>query len=340
MKVVHPGQDWKAVVATPTNCSPEGPRMNIHKNARLVPQGRLLMVLRIEDEGWKVADAARAAGLSKRRAYEWLARYRAGGEIALHDKSSTPARYRDRPPSERDGEIERLRRQRWTGERIARELGIPRSTVGAVLRRMGLGRLKALDPPVPVIRYERQRPGELLHMDTKKLGRIDGVGHRITGQRSGMVKNRGIGWEVLHVAIDDASRLAYTELLPDEKKKSAIAFLDRALAWFDRLGVTVERVMTDNGSAYRSHAFRERLKGLAIRHIRTRPYTPKTNGKAERFIQTSLREWAYVRAYQSSAERGQAMLPWIASYNHSRPHSALGGQTPATKLNNVLGFDT
>jgi transposase InsO family protein len=314
--------------------------MNIHKNARLTPQGRLLMVLRIEEEGWKVADSAAAAGLSERRCREWLKRYRAGGEIALHDQSSTPARYRDPAPNPRDAAIERLRRQRMSGERIARQLGLPRSTVGAVLRRLGLGRLKALDPPAPVVRYQRERPGELLHLDTKKLGRIAGVGHRITGQHSGMMKNRGIGWEVLHVAIDDASRLAYTELLPDEKQESAIAFLERSLAWFDRLGVTVERVMTDNGSAYRSHAFRARLNAAGIRHIRTRPYTPKTNGKAERFIQTSLREWAYARAYQSSAERGHAMYPWIADYNHTRPHSALGGKPPLQKLNNVLGFNT
>ena len=314
--------------------------MNVHKNARLTPQGRLLMVGRIEEQGWRVADAAAAAGLSVRRAYEWLKRYRAGGEIDLHDRSSTPARYRAPEPSQRDAEIERLRRQRMTGNRIACALGLPRSTVGAVLRRLGLGRLKALDPPVQVVRYERERPGELLHMDTKKLGRIDGVGHRITGQHSGMVKNRGIGWEVLHVCIDDASRLAYTELLPDEKKESAIAFLDRALAWFSRLGIAIERVMTDNGSAYRSHAFRGRLEEFGIRHIRTRPYTPKTNGKAERFIQTSLREWAYARAYQSSAERGRAMLPWIVDYNQTRPHSALGGKPPLAKLNNVLGFDT
>ena len=227
-----------------------------------------------------------------------------------------------------------------TGPRIARALAMPRSTVGVVLRRLGLGRLKALDRPAPMVRYQRARPGELLHFDTKKLGRIDGVGHRITGQHSGMVKNRGIGWEVLHVCIDDASRLAYTELLPDETKESAIAFLDRALAWFAPLGVSVERVMTDNGSAYRSHAFRSRLKEAGIRHIRTRPYTPRTNGKAERFIQTSLREWAYARAYHSSAERGHAMQPWITDYNHNRPHSALGGQPPASKLNNLLGFDT
>ena len=303
--------------------------MNVHKNARLTPQGRLLMVRRIEEQGWRVADAAAAAGLSERRAYEWLKRYR---------------RPTAHPGAE---EIEQLRRQRMTGNRIARELGLPRSTVGVVLRRLGLGRLKALDPPAPVVRYQRERPGELLHLDTKKLGRIDGVGHRITGYHQGVHRKRGIGWEVLHVAIKpapakagDASRLAYTELLPDEKKQSAIAFLDRALAWFARLGVSVERIMTDNGSAYRSHAFRARLKEAAIRHIRTRPYTPKTNGKAERFIQTSLREWAYARAYQSSAERGHAMTPWIANYNHSRPHSALGGKPPAATLNNVLGFDS
>lgn len=314
--------------------------MNMHKNARLTPQGRLLMVCRIEQEGWKVAGAAAAAGLSVRRAYEWLKRYRAGGEIDLHDRSSTPARYRDRGAGEHDAEIERLRRARLSGPRIARQLAMPRSTVGAALRRLGLGRLGNLDPKPPAIRYERERPGELLHMDTKKLGRIDGIGHRITGYHEGVHRSRGIGWEVLHVCIDDASRLAYTELLPDEKKESAIAFLDRALAWFAHLGVSVERVMTDNGSAYRSHAFRDRLVAAGLRHIRTRPYTPRTNGKAERFIQTSLREWAYARAYQSSAERGQAMQPWITDYNHTRPHSALGGKPPTSKLNNVLGFDS
>jgi transposase InsO family protein len=315
--------------------------MNVHQNARMTPCGRLLMVRRIDERGWKVADAATAAGLSERRCYEWLKRYRAGGEIALHDRSSTPARYRDRMPGERDEEIERLRRQRLTGDRIARQLGLPRSTVGAVLRRLGLGRLKALDPPAPVVRYERQRPGELLHLDTKKLGRIGSVGHRITGRQPGAInRHHGIGWEALHVAIDDASRLAYTELLPDEKKESAVAFLDRALAWFARHGVSVERLMTDNGSAYRSHDFRKRLSLAGIRHIRTRPYTPKTNGKAERFIQTSLREWAYARAYQTSAERGQAMQPWIASYNHTRPHSALGGLPPASRLNNLLSFNS
>ena len=314
--------------------------MNVHKNARLTPQGRLLMVRRIEEHGWRVADAAAAAGLSVRRTYHWLGRYRAGGERMLCDRSSAPARYRAAVPAVRVAEIERLRRQRMTGPQIARQLAMPRSTVGLVLRRLGLGRLSALDPKPLVIRYQRQRPGELIHIDTKKLGRIDGIGHRITGHHTGMIRNRGIGWEVLHVAIDDASRLAFTEILPDEKKASAIGFLDRALAWFACHGVSVERVMTDNGSAYRSQDFRAACARAGLRHIRTRPYTPRTNGKAERFIQTSLREWAYARPYHSSAARSHAMQPWITDYNHRRPHSALGGQTPAARLNNVLGFDT
>jgi transposase InsO family protein len=298
------------------------------------------MVRRIEEEGWKVAAAASAAGLSERRAYEWLRRYRAGGELVLADRSSTPVRYRDPVANARDGEIERLRRLRLTGGRIARALGLPRSTVGAVLRRMGLGRLKALDPPPPAVRYERERPGELLHLDIKTLGKIDGVGHRITGYHAGHHRARGVGHEHLHVAIDDASRLAYTEILPSLGQQDATGFLERALAWYGRLGVKVERVMTDNGSAYRSKLFAKALRQAGARHIRTRPYTPRTNGKAERFIQTSLREWVYARSYQSSAERGQAMLPWIADYNHTRPHSALGGLPPAARLNNVLGFNS
>jgi len=209
-----------------------------------------------------------------------------------------------------------------------------------VLRRIGLGRLKALDRPPPAVRYERERPGELLHLDIKTLGKIDGVGHRITGYHAGHHRARGVGHEHPHVAIDDASRLAYTEILPSLGQQDATGFLERALAWYGRLGVKVERVMTDNGSAYRSKLFAKALRQAGARHIRTRPYTPRTNGKAERFIQTSLREWIYARSYQSSAERGQAMLPWIADYNHTRPHSALGGLPPAARLNNVLGFNT
>ena len=314
--------------------------MNIHKNARMTTHGRALLVNRILNERWRVADAAKAAGVSERVAYKWLARYRTGGAAALDDRKPTPARCPHATPAERVAAIEALRRERLSGPAIARRLAMPRSTVGAVLRRLGLGRLAALDPKPPAVRYQRERPGELIHIDTKKLGKIDGVGHRITGQHSGMVKNRGIGWEHLHVCVDDASRLAYTEVLPDERKESACAFLTRALAFFKAHGVTVERVMTDNGSAYRSHLFKSLIASAGLKHIRTRPYTPRTNGKAERFIQTSLREWAYRRAYHTSAERTQARHPWIAAYNHSRPHSALKGHPPASRLNNVLGFDT
>jgi transposase InsO family protein len=314
--------------------------MNTHKNARMTIHGRALLVSRVGSQGWKVSEAAKAAGVSLRTAYKWLARYRAGGETALHDRSSAPRRVAHRLPTASVAAIESLRRQRMTGPAIARRLGLPRSTVGAVLRRLGLGRLAALEDKPPPVRYQRQRPGELIHLDTKKLGRIDGIGHRITGYHAGVHRSRGIGWEVLHVAIDDASRLAYTELLPDEKKESACAFLDRALAFFKAHGVTVERLMTDNGSAYRSHLFKSRLAKAGIRHIRTRPYTPRTNGKAERFIQTSLREWAYSRPFPSSADRALAMIPWIDAYNTQRPHSALNHQTPWLRLNNLLGNDT
>jgi transposase InsO family protein len=207
------------------------------------------------------------------------------------------------------------RRERLSGPAIARRLGRPVSTVGKALRRLGLGRLRALDAPIAVIRYEREKPGELIHIDTKKLGRIDGIGHRITGNRTGQSNKRGSGWEALHVAIDDNSRLAYTEILPDEKKTSATAFLERALVFFRRHGISVERVMTDNGSAYKSHLFRDTLAAKGIRHKRTRPYTPRTNGNAERFIQTSLRQWLYASPYESSAQRTAAMPAWLCDYN-------------------------
>ena len=248
--------------------------MNMHKNARLTPQGRLLLVQRVTQQGWTVTAAADAAGLSERRAYRWLARYRAGGTAALRDCSSAPRRCPHQLPAARVAAIEARRRQRLSGPAIARELGMPISTVGGVLRRLGLGKLAALDPKPPVVRYERERPGELLHIDSKKLGRIAAVGHRITGDRRD--STRGAGWEAVHVCIDDASRLAYSEVLPDERKTSAVAFLERAVAWFARLGVTVERVMTDNGSAYRSHDWRAACGALALRHLRTRPYTPRT----------------------------------------------------------------
>ena len=244
--------------------------MNIHKNARLTPQGRVLLVRRITEEGWRIVDAASAAGISVRQSYRWLARYRSGGEAALADRSSAPHQCQHGIGADRIGEVARLRQQRMSGPAIARELSMPISTVGIILRRLGLGKLAALEPKPTVVRYQRQRPGELIHIDTKKLGRIAAVGHRITGDRRDTT--RGVGWEALHVCIDDATRLAYSEILADERKASAVGFLERALGWFAGQGVTVERVMTDNGSAYRSHAFRGAVAAAGLKHKRTLPY--------------------------------------------------------------------
>lgn len=312
--------------------------MNVHKNARLTPSGRVLLAERIES-GWPVAEAAAASGVSVRTAYRWLGRYRSG-DRQLNDRSSAPHTCPHQLPVEQIAAIEHLRRQRQTGAAIARVLGMARSSVGLILRRLGLNRLERLEPRPPVIRYEKARPGEMIHIDIKSLGKIDGVGHRITGQHAGHHRARGIGYEHLHVAIDDASRLAYTEVLPSLGREDATAFLERTIAWFGRLGVRVERVMTDNGSAYRSKLFAQALQRAGARHVRTRPYTPRTNGKAERFIQTSLREWAYARPYLSSAHRNQAVGPWTDAYNLVRPHSAIGGISPVQRLNNLLGNDT
>jgi len=313
--------------------------MNVHKNARLTPSGRALLANRVM-RGWTVKSAAEAAGVSVRTAHKWLSRHRLGGERRHCDRSSAPRRCPRRTSPERTAQIEALRRQRMSGPQIARTLGMARSTVGVLLRRLGLGRLSALEPKPAIIRYERAAPGELIHIDIKSLGKIDGVGHRITGDRTGQSRNRGIGWDHLHVAIDDASRLAYTEILPSLGQEDATGFLRRALAWYARQGVAVQRVMTDNGSAYRSRLFAKALQDAGAKHIRTRPYTPRTNGKAERFIQTSLREWAYAKPYQSSDQRTAAIGPWTDSYNLNRPHSAIGHQPPIKRLNNLLGNDT
>ncbi len=313
--------------------------MNVHKNARMTVRGRALLVERTGEHGWPVAQAASAAGVSQRTAHKWLARYRTGGEAALGDRRSTPRRSPHRTPEATGADIERLRRERLSGPRIARRLALPVSTVGAVLRRLGLGRLKTLDERPEIVRYERATPGELIHIDTKKLGRIDGIGHRITGDRT--KRKRKLGWEYLHVAIDDCSRLAYTELLPAETGLACAGFLARSAQWFATNGVAVRRVMTDNAFAYtRSRAFKATLAGLAARHITTRPYRPRTNGKAERFIQTALREWLYANAYTQSAKRAADMPGWLHWYNHHRPHSALKALPPASRLNNLLGNDT
>ena len=310
--------------------------MNVHKNARLTPCGRAVMVGRIE-RGWSVARAAEASGVSARTAYRWLGRHRR--REGLVDRSSAPRRSPRSVPGDRIAEIERLRRQRMTGPAIAAALGMARSTVGFILRRLGLGKLKALDPRPPVVRYERAAPGEMIHLDTKKLGRFAVAGHRVTGNRQ-LGRSKRAGWDFLHVCIDDASRLAYTELLPSEGQADTTAFLERALAWLRRHGVAVQRVMTDNGSAYRSRHFAAALRQAGLRHVRIRPYTPRTNGKAERFIQTSLREWAYAKAYACSEERARTIQSWTDSYNLKRPHSGIGGLTPWQRLNNLLGNDT
>ena len=309
--------------------------MNLHKNARLTPRGRELIVRQIES-GQTVEAVGRAAGVCPRTVRKWLARYRSEGAAGLCDRSSRPHRlYRPTPAPVAD-RIAELRRQRWTGKQIAAEIGVSPATVSRVLKRLGLNRLTALEPAEPVRRYERQHPGELIHIDIKKLGRIDGIGHRITGDRRGQSNRRargqGLGWEFVHVCIDDASRLAFVQVMPDEKKQSAVAFLRAAVAYYASLGVTVARVMTDNGSCYRAFDFRDACRDLGLRHIRTRPYTPKTNGKAERFIQTALREWAYAKAYSHSNRRTAELTPWLHRYNWHRPHGGLKSKTPISRL--------
>src|SRR5215468_2997762 len=257
--------------------------MNVHKNARLTPRGRERIVRQV-------------AGVCPRTVRKWVDRYRREGLAGLQDRSSRPHRLRRPTPRTVVEEIERLRRQRWTGKQIAAESGVSPATVSRVLRRLGLNKLSALEPAEPVRRYEREKPGELIYLDIKKLGRIGSVGHRITGRYPGAVnRHHGIGWEFVHVCIDDASRIAFVQILANQRKESAVAFLEAAVAYFAKLGVRIERVMTDNGSCCQSMMFRAACKRLGLRQISTRPYTPRTNGKAERFIQTALREWAYAR---------------------------------------------
>jgi len=305
--------------------------MNIHKNARLTPRGREHMVRQVLS-GQTPEAAARAAGVCPRTVRKWMARYRSEGVVGLVDRSSRPQRLY-RPTSAAVAEqVEALRRQRRTGMQIAAEVGVSPATVSRILKRLGLNRLAALEPAEPVRRYERDHPGELIHIDIKKLGRFERVGHRITGDRKGQSNSRGIGWEFVHVCIDDASRLAFSQILPDEKKGSAVAFLEAAVAYYRSLGVKVARVMTDNGSCYKSFDFRDACRDLGLRHIRTRPYTPKTNGKAERFIQTALREWAYAQAYPTSDRRAEELPIWLHRYNWHRPHRSLKSKPPISRL--------
>jgi transposase InsO family protein len=304
--------------------------VELHGNAKLTPFSRELMCRRVVEEGWLVAEAAEAAGCSERTCYRWLARWRAGEAMA--DRSSIPHRIANRTDPKTVAMIERLRRLRWTSTKIAAELGLATSTVCAVLTRLGLQRRSRLDPPEPPNPYCRRHAGELIHIDIKKLGRFKRPGHRVTGKRGGINSNRNAGWEFVHVAIDDTSRVAYLEILPDEKGPTCVAFLERAIAWFADHGVTVQRIMTDNGTGYRSKAHRAAITRLGIKHITTRPYRPRTNGKAERFIQTMLRECAYGQAFQSSQQRRRSLRRWLTYYNSRRPHSALGHQTPISRL--------
>ena len=308
--------------------------MNSHKNARLGFAGRVCLVQRVETDGWRVVAAARAFGVSERTVRKWRARYRAEGREGLQDRSSRPRSSPRRLAPALERRIQQRRTRRQSGPRIADALGLPISTVGDVLRRLGLGRLPPLVPRPPIVRYERATPGELLHIDAKRLGRIATgvIGHRITGDRTRHGARARTGWETLHVAIDDASRVAYAELLPDETSASAVVFLQRAVAWLAGLGVRVESVMTDNAFCYVHRRYREALAELGLRHLRTRPYTPRTNGKAERFIQTALREWAYVKPYRSSAQRAGALAPFLRTYNTTRPHTAHGRRPPISRL--------
>ena len=321
--------------------------MKLHANAPLGPKGRAIMVRRVLEEGIALTEAAEAAGVSARTAHKWVRRYRAEGEAGLLDRSSAPKRVHNATAPERVEAIAALRRLRMTGPEIAELLEMATSTVSAVLKRIGLGRLSALAPPEPPNRYQRSRPGELIHIDVKKLGRIgpNGAGHRVTGRRIGNRaatdaagrRRRQVGWECVHVCVDDATRLAYSEVLPDEKTRTVIGFLRRAVAFYGSHGVTVERLMTDNGSAYRSAAHSLACRAMGIKHIRTQPYRPRTNGKAERFIRTMLREWAYAAVYGSSPERAAALSGWIERYNFRRRHGALGHQPPIQRLRELTG---
>src|SRR6201988_4152208 len=309
--------------------------MNVHKNARLTPRGRERIVRQVES-GQAPKAVAEAAGVCPRPVRKWVDPSHPEELAGLQDRSSRPRRLRRPTPRTIVDEIERLRRQRWTGKQIAAESGVSPATVSRVLRRLGLNKLSALEPAEPVRRYEREHPGELIHLDIKKLGRIGGVGHRITGRHPGMInRHLGIGWGFFHRSLDDASRVAFVQVMPDQRKQSAVAFLEAAIAYYASLGIQVQRVMTDNGSCYRSKAFRAACKRLGLRQIFTKPYTPKTNGKAERFIQTSLREWAYARAYNTSHERTAELPLWLHRYNWHRPHASLQSKPPISRL----GFD-
>ena len=316
--------------------------MDIHKNARLTLHGREALVKSVVHQGSTWNAAAAAFQVSARTAAKWVRRYREEGTAGLWDHSSRPHHFRRPTSAILIPQVEALRRQRWSGCRMARETKLSPATVSRILQRLGISRLRDLDPLPPPRRYEHACPGDLLHLDIKKLGRFGCVGHRIHGDRNQHVRNGG--WEYVHVAIDDHSRIAFSQVAPNEQGLSAAAFLEAALAWYARLGITVRRVLTDNGPCYQSRAFRQVCQRHGIKPMRTRLYTPRTNGKAERFIQTALREWAYGCAYPTSEERAAHLPRWLHDYNWHRPHASLGGAPPISRSgldwNNVLIHDS
>jgi transposase InsO family protein/transposase len=319
--------------------------MRLHANAALSLRQRERMVCRVVEQGWSITKAAEAAEVSERTCSKWVARYRAEGIGGLVDRSSAPGVVANRTDERTVQAIAALRRLRFTGPEIAELLDRPLSTISGILTRIGMGKLGRIGLQ-PAERYERSAPGELIHVDVKKLGRIQGgAGHRVTGRRRynpttikrGGIRRGLVRWEFVHIAIDDATRLAYAEVLTDEKASTATAFLRRAVAFFKRHGMTVRELLTDNGSPYRSTVHAIACRALGIRHLRTRPRRPQTNGKAERFIRTMLAGWAYGAIYRSSQERTAALDGWLWHYNHRRQHQALGRHTPITRLNNLLG---
>jgi transposase InsO family protein len=319
--------------------------MKLHRNARTCPNSRRTLVVRVLELEWSVTAAAEAAGVSERTVYRWLARWREEGKEGLHDRSSRPRRSPRQLPASKVQAIRALRKLRMTAAQIAEALSLALSTVSLWLRRIGLGKRSRLEPAEPPNRYERRRPGELVHVDIKQLGRISvrGAGHRMVGHRKSQVFARFDGvqrgltrFEYVHVMVDDYSRLAYAEVLPTLTARDAIGFLRRAVTWFSERGVTIKAVMSDNGSAYRARAYESGLSELGLRHLRIRPYRPRTNGKAERFIQTLVNEWAYERIYGSSRERAKSLPIFLERYNFRRPHGSLGHRPPGSRLTNVV----
>jgi len=314
--------------------------MDYHQNARLMVHQREQLARKVLHEGCTLKLAAASFNVSAKTAAKWVCRYREHGVADLRDRSSRPRRSPQQTGATMIARIEQLRRMRWNGWRIARELALSRATISRILRRLGLNRLRSLDPPPPVLRYEHKHPGDLIHFDIKRLARIVRPGHRIHGDPS--LEVRGAGYEYLHIAIDDHSRISFASILPDQIHQSAIRFFLMARAYYARFGISVRRVLTDNGSCYQDGTFRLTLHRQHIKHRFTRPYTPRTNGKAERFIQTALREWAYARSYQNSSEREQELDPWLHDYNFHRPHASLNLNTPASRSglnrNNLLSL--